>query len=354
MNLMRLPRALSLRLTFAVIVGAAVASAAVLAPRAMAATCPVEFTGTFGTDWTTAANWSTGSVPTAGQDVCISPSASSVQIEPGVAAKVASIDAHSIVFVEAGGSLTLTDGNTLGQSEFAGLSVRGRLSTEGESIVLGGQTTVEGEIAGANRLTYLSGGSLAGDGTIGTRFVAEDGTVEPGPRGGVGTLHFDSYTSTSATTLVLDLASDTSFDRIAAGPTTNPSVYGKIVARLVGDYTPAIGTTWEFIGGTYGVMNGWTVDPAQFSAHGVPGGAALRLDTALPTDPGTSVAGGSTQPGAGTAAALGTAAAAGGSAPAGSPPAKASAAWPKKHRRHHKRRKHHRKAHHRSQRADRR
>jgi hypothetical protein len=301
MNLMRLPRALSLRPILAVLGAALAVGLTVAVPRASAANCPEEFSGAFGTDWTTAANWSTGSVPTAGQDVCIAASASSVEIKPGVAAKVASIDAHSLVFIEAGGSLTLTDGNTLGQSEFEGLSVKGRLSTEGASIVLGGQTTVEGEITGTNKLTYLDGGSLAGNGTIATRFVAEDGTVEPGPRNGVGTLHFDAYTSTSSATLILDLASDSSFDRITAGPTTNPSVFGKIEAHLVGDYTPAVGTSWEFIGGTYGVMSGWTVDPAQFSAHGVPGGAALQLDTALPADPDPIGGGGATGAGPGAA-----------------------------------------------------
>jgi hypothetical protein len=64
-----------------------------------------------------------------------------------------------------------------------------------------------------------------------------------------------------------------------------------------------VGTSWEFLFGALGVLNGvTTITPSQFSIHSVPGGDQLRLDSALPTGGGGGgePTGGGDQTGSGT------------------------------------------------------
>jgi hypothetical protein len=257
------------------------------AAHASAATCDDSFTNAAGGSWSAAANWSTGTVPVDTQDACVPAGVGTVEIGPGASARVRTIVAASPLKIDAGGFLTVKDNEGSFSNELTDADVEGVLGTEGSSVALSGASVVNGEIDGtSSTIVTLDGGSLAGEGAIDTRFVAAAGKVEPGGPGAVGVLHFGStYSQDDAAELDLDLASDGSFDRIAPPANANALIDGTIAVHLLGTYAPSVGTGWEFISGTAGVSKGWTVTPSEFSAHSVPGGAELTLDSALPTGP---------------------------------------------------------------------
>jgi hypothetical protein len=285
MNLMRLPKALSTRLLAALVLLLLAAVFGFGAPGARAANCGDEFTGAWGSNWSNAENWSTGAVPVASQDACVRGGIAGVEIGPGVSGQVGTIEAKSPVKIDTGASLVLNSTQVFAASSFDGVDVEGQLAGE-QGISLEGDNKVEGQIFGPHATVILGSGTLAGQGTIGPRFIATGGTIQPGGPGAVGTLHFGVYDQDEGATLELDLASEISFDRVAPVASSNPGIAGPIVAHVLSPYQPSIGTTWEFIGGTMGVTNNWTVSPGEFSAHSVPGGAQLRLDSAIPTPPG--------------------------------------------------------------------
>jgi hypothetical protein len=232
------------------------------APRAIAAPCEDKFTETVGSGWSATANWSTGQVPTSLQTVCLA-AGFQVEIGPGVSAEASTITGPVPLRVDAGGTLHVAD-----------------------SADLQGAAVVDGEIAGAGATVTLKSGSLVGTGTIQPRFINEAGVVEPGGDGAVGTLSFgNEYAQGEAGQLDLDLASDSSFDRLQPLPTSNALIGGRIDVRVLGSYAPSVGMTWDFISGSAGAGFSGTMAPSQFSVHSFPGGADLRLDSALPSGP---------------------------------------------------------------------
>jgi hypothetical protein len=248
-----------------VLVLALVAAACLLvaAPRAGAVTCNDTFTGALGSGWADGANWSAGDPPTSIQNACLE-SGSAVEIGPGVAAEASTVIGTLPLRIDAGGSLAV-----------------------GVAAELVGANVVDGEIKGSGATVKLLSGSLAGTGTIDPRFINEAGEVEPGGAGAVGTLTFGSeYAQDEGAQLDLDLASDTSFDRIQPAANANALIFGRIAVQVLGSYSPAVGTTWNFVSGTAGVERGWTMTPSEFSARTFPGGAELTLNSALPSGGG--------------------------------------------------------------------
>jgi hypothetical protein len=233
----------------------------VAAPRAGAAPCGDSFSATVGNGWNTDANWSKGETPSAEENVCLEAGSAAV-IAAGQSAGAATVTGPVPVRIEAGGSLTIAT-----------------------SADLQGANVVDGEILGAGATVTLKSGSLVGTGTIAPRFINEAGTVEPGGDGAVGTMSFGSqYAQDEAGTLDLDLASDSSFDRLQPPANQNALIAGHIDVAVLGGYAPAVGTTWDFVSGIGGASWFGTASPSQFSVHSVPGGAEVRLDSALPSD----------------------------------------------------------------------
>jgi hypothetical protein len=162
---------------------------------------------------------------------------------------------------------------------------------------LHGPSVVEGEIKGGGATVTLKSGTLAGTGTIAPRFINEAGTVEPGGDGTVGTLDFGGeYAQGEAGQLDLDLASDSSFDRIQPPASANALIGGRIAVHLLGSYAPAVGTAWDFVSGIGGALPEATVTPSEFRARSISGGAELKLESPLPSGGG----GGGETPGGGT------------------------------------------------------
>jgi hypothetical protein len=235
----------------------------VAAPGALALPCEDSFTETVGSGWDTNANWSKGVTPSVEENVCLS-AGSQVEIGPGVDAEASTVTGAVPLRIDAGGTLALA-----------------------HEAQLQGANVVDGEIAGAAATVTLKSGTLAGTGTIGPRFINEAGTVEPGGDGVIGTLSFGGeYAQDEGARLDLDLASDSTFDRLQPSATSDALIYGTIAVRTLGEYVPTVGTTWDFITGSAGVTRGWTVTPTEFSAHSISDGAELQLDSALPSGPG--------------------------------------------------------------------
>jgi hypothetical protein len=235
----------------------------VASPGALAAPCEDTFSETVGNGWNTKANWSKGETPSVAETACLE-TGTQVSIGSGQSAGALSVSGPVPVRIDAGGSLTVAEG-----AELQGANV------------------VDGQISGTGAIVRLKSGSLVGTGTIGPRFLNEAGTVEPGGDGAVGTLNFGSqYAQGEGGTLDLDLASDSSFDRLQPPANQNALILGHIDVGVLGSYAPAIGTTWDFISGIGGASWAGTVAPGQFSVHSFPGGAELRLDAALPTGGG--------------------------------------------------------------------
>jgi hypothetical protein len=245
----------------------------VAVPRAHALPCEDNFAEAVGSGWSTNANWSTGQPPTSVQNVCLEAGTQAV-VASGVGAEARTVTGPVPLRIDAGGTLTLAQ-----EAQLVGANV------------------VDGEIAGSGATVTLKSGSLVGTGTIGPRFINEAGVVEPGGDGVVGTLSFGGeYAQDEGARLDLDLASDSSFDRLQPSANGNALIAGHIDVAVLGSYAPAVGTTWDFISGSGGASPLWTVAPSEFSAHAISGGAELRLDSALPSGPG---AGGKT-PGGGS------------------------------------------------------
>jgi hypothetical protein len=260
-----------------------------LAPAASAAGCENEFTdGDANGSWIDAANWEHG-VPGETETVCIPSGIAQVNIPLAAQAKAKSIVAQSPLTITSTATLTIKESSNAVSNELTSVDLEGTIHTEGSSLKLSGSNVVHsgGQItaAGTPVVTLVSGGTLGGAGTIAPSFVAQSGSsVQPGGSEAVGTLTFGSaYTQSEGARLDLDLASDSSFDQIHAGP-TNSFVFGTVTVHLLGGYVPTVGTGWEFVSGTTGVLNGVTgITPSQFSVHSVPGGDELRLDSALPS-----------------------------------------------------------------------
>jgi PASTA domain-containing protein len=274
------------------------------ASPAAAAGCENKFTNGDGNgSWNDGLNWE-HSVPVESETVCIPAGIPEVTIGLAVPAKAKTIVAESPLKIESTATLTIKESSAAFANELTGVDLEGTIHTEGSSLKLSGANVLHGggqiTAAGTPTVTLVSGATLAGIGTIGPGFVAQSGsTVEPGGSEMVGTLTFDSaYSQSEGSHLDLDLASDSSFDQIHGPPSNDAFVFGTVTVHLLGGYVPTVGTSWEFLSGALGVLNGTlAITPSQFSIHSVPGGDELRLDSALPTGGGGGGGGGGGQSG---------------------------------------------------------
>lgn len=256
------------------------------APLARAANCENEFTNADANgSWGDGGNWEHG-VPIESETVCIPSGLPGVTISLAVQAKAKSIVAKSPLTITSTANLAIKESSGAVTNELTSVDLEGAIHTEGSALKLSGANVVKGgqiTAAGTPTVTLVGGATFAGVGTVGPSFIAQSGsTVQPGGSGAVGTLTFGAaYTQNEGAHLDLDLASGSSFDQIHAGP-TNSFVFGTVGVHLLGGYLPSVGTSWEFLSGTVGVLNGVTaVTPSQFSVHSLPGGDELRLDSAL-------------------------------------------------------------------------
>ena len=133
-------------------------------------------------------------------------------------------------------------------------------------------------VAGSGNLTAADGGvvtvggllSVGPHGTIeGNSHVAgtvrNGGTVAPGlstsalPSDALGTLHFDGdFTQTSSGTLGIQLASLSSFDKLAI--VGHATLGGTLSESLFGGFAPAVGSAFQILTATNGITGTFTLD----------------------------------------------------------------------------------------------
>jgi hypothetical protein len=276
-----------------VLVGSTLALVAwlLLAASGAEASCAeVEYIGVAGGSWQTEANWSGGKAPTKLQTACIPAGKGTIEVPSGFKAEAKTLTAASALKIVATGTLAIAETTTgIGTaSTFAGLEVEAgaHLTTAGGWLFLSGAVLVEGEISRTNpteAFVRLLSGTLSGDGTIAVAFNNAGGTLQPGGAGVVGDLHFTMLSSQSVGgTLVLDLASSSSFDRMS-DTTSNFFLGGTLEVNLLGGYAPTAKSSWEFMSGGPGDPTEFEVVPAGFTARSEPGGALLERLTSPPT-----------------------------------------------------------------------
>jgi hypothetical protein len=264
--------------------------------HASACAAEVEYTGAANGSWETAGNWSTDKVPTKLQSVCVPAGKGTVTIAAKFTAEAKILTAQSALTIAKEATLAISEKvapeepkvNEEHASRFDGLTVDGTLSTAGAWILLSGSVDVEGELLTSSSqpnevAVRLLTGTLAGNGTIAVSFQNIGGTIEPGGAGVVGELHFTRLSSQGeGGTLVLDLASNSSFDQLSDA-TSNFFWRGTLRINLLGGYTPTVGTKWEFMShGPGDPAEFETFIPSTFTARSVPGGIELE---ALPIPP---------------------------------------------------------------------
>jgi hypothetical protein len=250
----------------------------------------VEYIGPAGGSWQTEANWSGGKAPTKLQTACIPASEGTIEVPSGFAAEAKKLAAQSPLKIAATGSLAIAE-TAIGagsESTFAGLDVEAgaHLSTAGGWLFLSGDVLLEGEISRSKpveALVRLLSGTLSGNGTIAVFFNNQGGTLQPGGAGVVGDLHFTMLSSQSTGgTLVLDLASSSSFDRMT-DLTSNFFLGGTLEVNLLGGYDPPSKSSWEYMAGGPGDSTEFTAVPAGFTARSEPGGALVERLAVAPT-----------------------------------------------------------------------
>jgi fibronectin-binding autotransporter adhesin len=158
-------------------------------------------------------------------------------------------------------------------------NLKGNAAVNGQINVRAGSQMV---IDAGKSLSLVSGGTLPNDGMLkGAGIVAgtvlNDGVVEPGDS--VGTLTIDgNYTQQSSGTLIAEIASTASFDRLVV--TQHAALSGQILLRLLGGFTPTAGDSfdlidWNSVGGAFNVFQypglpaGLDWDFSQISTTGV-------------------------------------------------------------------------------------
>src|SRR3954447_3815042 len=239
-------------------------------PPAPAAPCPASATTTYkgaaGGTWNAAGNWTANALPTTADVVCIPAGKGTVDIPAGSTATASLVTALSAIRIHSGATLKIADTNVGHVSTFTGIAL-------------------DGLISGATSLVRLESGTLSGTGTIDHPFQDSGGTVAPGADGTVGNLHFNQQFSLSSGTLALDLASDSSFDKLIVG--ANDEYFGdKIAVKVLGSYAPAVGTTWVIMSGAAGSDTGFaTITPSAFTKVNIPVGLELQLSSPLPKPP---------------------------------------------------------------------
>ncbi len=293
-----------LQLSRPLVLGAALCCLLIWAPAAAAAGCENEFTnGDANGSWIDAGNWEHG-VPGEAEDVCIPSGIAKVTIPLAAQAKAKSIVAQSPLTITSTATLAIKNSSAALSNELTSLDLEGTLHTEGSSLKLSGSNLIHSgsqiTAPGAATVTLVDGATLAGSGSIVPAFYAQSGsTVQPGGNEAVGAITFaGAYSLNEGSHLDLDLASDSSFDKLVSGP-ADSYVFSTVTVHLLGGYVPAVGTSWEFTYGALGILAEASIAPSQFSIHSVPGGAELRLDSALPSGGGGGGGGGGQSGGSG-------------------------------------------------------
>jgi hypothetical protein len=268
------------------------------ASPAHASVCAAQnnYTGPANGEWNVEGDWS-NKLPKTGETVCIPEGKGTITIASGVKAEVKSLLAQSAVTVVSTASLAIsekffmeepakdeekatrfTDGLTIDSGAV--------VSTEGNWILMSGPVVLEGEIDNASGnvnevVARLESGTLTGDGVLNIPFGNVAGTVEPGGPGTIGALHLDSISSQgSAGTLVIDIASKTSFDEIVMK--SNISWEGVLDVNPIGGYEPPVGTEFLFQTGGGALLFFETVTPG-FRAEQEPNSLAIVVTPKPPS-----------------------------------------------------------------------
>src|ERR1700722_2625070 len=243
-------------------VGIALTCLALHVAPAHASACAAQnnYTGPAGGEWNVEGNWS-NKLPKTNETVCIPEGKGTITIAAGVKAEVKTLLAQSAVTVASTASLAIsekffmeepakdeekatrfTDGLTIDSGAV--------VSTDGDWILMSGPVALEGEIDNTTGnvnevVARLESGTLTGDGVLKIPFGNIGGTIEPGGPGAIGALHLDSISGQGpAGTLVIDVASKTSFDEIVMK--SNISWQGTLEVNLIGSYEPPVGTEFLF------------------------------------------------------------------------------------------------------------
>ena len=192
------------------------------------------YTGAADGSWEVKASWSKGSAPTTTETACIPEGKGTITIGAGVKAEVKTLLAQSALHVASTGSLAISEKFFMEEpakdeetaSRFTdGLTIDagGLITTAGNWMLMSGTVLLEGEIKNSplninEVVARLETGTLEGEGTMDIPFGNIGGTVQPGGADHVGTLHFLAQSGQrEGGTLVLDIASATSFDRVSLG-----------------------------------------------------------------------------------------------------------------------------------------
>jgi len=260
------------------------------APVAHAACGDVEYSGAANGSWQTGGNWTGGSVPKTTQSVCIPAGKGIIVVPAGFTADAKTVLDESGMQIESTGKLAIADskGELATASRFADLTITsgGTLSSAGGWIKTTGTVSVNGVLEASSSVRLvLSAGTLSGTGTIQALLFNEAGTVQPGGVASVGTLHLEGeFSQSEKGRTVIDLAGDASSDLITMAGPHDALLVGGIEANVLGVYSPAVGTSWQFISGGAGVTNfGWIVTPTYFKASEFPPpGASLELKEPIP------------------------------------------------------------------------
>jgi hypothetical protein len=232
------------------------------ASAAHASACAAQnnYTGSADGEWNVEGNWS-NKLPKGNETVCIPEGKGTITIAPGVKAEVKTLLAQSAVTVLATASLTITEKFFMEEpakdeeraTRFTdGLTIDSGavVATDGDWILMSGPVVLEGEIDNTTGnvnevVARLESGTLTGDGVLNIPFGNIAGTVEPGGPGAIGALHLDSISGqTAAGTLVIDIASQTSFDEIVMK--SNVSWQGTLDVNLIDGYEPPVGAEFLF------------------------------------------------------------------------------------------------------------
>jgi hypothetical protein len=273
-------------------IGIALGSLLLLTSSAHAVACASQdnYQGAPNGAWSNTANWSKASAPTSAETVCIPAGDGTITIAAKVNAAAKTVLAQSAVLIAPEGSLTVAE-TTIGEaagSTFDGLTVEGTLSTAGSWLFMNGTVIIDGEIKTTSAkpnedVARLLSGTITGAGTFDIGFQNIGGTMEPGGPGVVGQMHFEMLSDQAeGGTLILDIASKSSFDEISSA--SNFGWRGKLVINLLGGYSPVVGEGWEFMSkGPGNFVEFEAIEPAGYRALSVSGGAMVEAIQRPPT-----------------------------------------------------------------------
>src|ERR1700722_15152457 len=254
------------------------------------------YPGPAGGEWNVEGNWS-NKLPKTNETVCIPEGKGTITIAVGVKAEVKTLLAQSAVTIASTASLAISEKFFMeepvkDEEEAArfpgGLTVDSGavVSTGGDWILMSGPVVLEGEIdnttGNANEVVArLESGTLTGNGVLKIPFGNIAGTVEPGGPDAIGALHLDSISGQGpAGTLVIDVASKTSFDEILMK--SNVSWQGTLEVNLIDGYEPPVGSEFLFQTGGGALQFFETVTPG-FRAEPEPSSLAIVVTPKPPS-----------------------------------------------------------------------